>query len=76
MIQAKDQAGRELEFSVSGMHDDDLQIDEIYYLEGEPTVDEYTADWILAQYATEAYEYWMESKISAAEDFYEGRDHG
>jgi hypothetical protein len=72
MIKAKDQAGRALEFSVSGRHDDDLEINEIYYLEGDDQVDDETCEWVLDAYATEAHEYWREACQSAAEDYCEG----
>ena len=71
MIKAKDQAGRALEFNVCGRHEDDLEVDEIYYLEGEDKVSDETVEFVLNEYATQAHEYWIDQRIGAAEDYYE-----
>lgn len=70
MIKAKDQHGRALEFSVFGRYEDDIEIDEIYYLDetlGE--VDDETVDYVLNAYSTEIYEEWQENMIARAEDW-------
>ncbi len=67
MIKAKDKNGREIEFSVYGRHGDDIQIDEIYYVDGEDEVSEATVNWIQERYAEEIYEAWYMNMVDAAE---------
>lgn len=68
----KDQDGRDVELYVSGRYEDDITIDEIYYLDSSDDVSDETIDYIYDTYAEEIYQCWYEKQIGAAEDRWEG----
>jgi hypothetical protein len=69
MIRGTDQNGKELEFSVYGRYEDDIQIDEIYYLESEDEVTDETIDYVLDAYSDVISEEWYMNQVDAAESF-------
>ena len=67
MIRAKDENGNDLEFSIYGKYDDDIQIDEIYYINSEDEVSETTIDYVMDRYSNDIYEEWLMNQVDAAE---------
>ncbi len=63
-IIVKNEAGREIEISVYGDHDDDIQISEANYVDDlEADVSEADIEYIESHYSNELYEAWFERKI-------------
>lgn len=71
-MKVKDKDGREIQISVSGRYEDDIQIDEAYYVDSEEEVLDDVIDYIQSQYADEIYQEWYENKCGEAEYLYEG----
>ena len=68
----KDQSGREIEISVSGRYDDDIQIEEASYVDSDEEVSEETIEFIQDKFADKIYEEWYENKACESEYFFEG----
>jgi hypothetical protein len=60
--------GREVEFSVFGRYEDDLTIDDAYFVDSDEEVSQQDIDYIEKNYAQEIYEKWLEDQIARAED--------
>jgi hypothetical protein len=67
----QDKEGREIELSVCGKYDDDIQIDDAFYADDDSEVADETIDWIQDQYASEIYDEWYQNRIGAAEAAYD-----
>jgi hypothetical protein len=72
IMKVKDKSGRQIEISVYGRYEDDIQIDEAYYTDSEEEVSDETLDYIYSQYADAMYEEWYDNKVGEAEYYYEG----
>lgn len=67
---AKTKSGREVEFVVWGIYEDDIQVDDAFYvddIEGKEEVSDDDLDYIQDKYASEIYQEWLENQICAAE---------
>ena len=67
----QDSKGREVEISVYGRYDDDIQIDEAVYVDGDEEVPEEEIEYISETYADEIYQEWTENQACAAEAYYD-----
>lgn len=70
MITVKNAFGREIELSVCGAQDD-VQIDECYYVDGDDEVTNEDIDFIYHTYGDELYGAYMEHAIDRAEHLYD-----
>lgn len=68
----KDKKGNEIEISIGGAYEDDIQIEEAAYFDSDDEVSDETIDYILDTYADEIYTEWYENKAGEAESYYEG----
>ena len=68
----KDKRGNEIEISVYGQYEDDIQIDQADYVHSDDEVPESTIDYILDTYASEIYQEWYENKVGEADYYHEG----
>lgn len=69
----KNKDGREIEIeSVYGKYDDDIQIEEAYYVDTGEEVSEKDIDYIMDAYSSEIYDMWFQNGIMAAEYYWEG----
>lgn len=66
----KNKLGRELEITVYGKYDDDIQIDDAVYLDNDEEVSDEDIEYITKHYADEIYQEWIENKSSEAYDRY------
>ena len=71
-MKAFDSKGKEIELSVSGWYEDDIEIDDIYYIESEEEVPESEVEFIYERYSDSIYEAWLDKQIRTAEDSWEG----
>lgn len=63
----KDKAGREIEISVYGRYEDDIQIDSAQYVDGDDEVSEETCEYIYEHYQSELYEAWFDQQCGRAD---------
>lgn len=66
-----DKSGREIYISVYGKYEDDIQIDEAYYVDTEEDVPDDVIAYIYENYASEMYDQWYENKVCEAEYYYD-----
>jgi hypothetical protein len=72
-MQVNDKNGNEIEISVSGRYEDDIQIEEAYYVDetlGE--VSDETINYIQDNYAEDIYESWFDKQLGMSESIWEG----
>lgn len=67
-----DKEGRELEVTLYGKYEDDIQIDEIYYTDSDEEVSDSVIEYIYDKYSDKMYEEWFMDRCSDGESFYEG----
>ena len=76
----KDEQGREIELTLGGCNEDDIQIELINYVDSDEGVSEETIEYIYQTYADEMFEHWVDTMIGASADFNdylsEGDDNG
>ena len=72
MMIVKDQLDREIEISIYGLYEDDIQIDEAAYFDSEEEVSDETIEYILDTYADAIYAEWHDNKVGEAESYYGG----
>jgi len=64
----KDKDNREIEISVCGRYDDDIEISDAYYLDSDnEEVSDETIDYIMDAYSDDIYQEWYENQVCAAE---------
>ena len=69
----KDKSGREIEISVYGQYEDDIEITDAAYCDNlDEEVPDSVIDYIMDKYASEIYNEWFENQCGAAEYYYEG----
>jgi hypothetical protein len=68
-----DKDGNEIEISVTGRYEDDIQIEEVYYVdESLGEVSDKVVDYIMDNYQQEIYELWFDNQIGMSESICEG----
>lgn len=58
---------KEVYVSVYGKYDDDIQIDEAYYMDTETPLTDSEIEQVMNDYSSEIYEEWYENQVCAAE---------
>lgn len=71
-MKCKDENGKEMVVTVCGRYEDDLQIDDAYYVDSDDRVSDETIEYVYENYADAMYEEWYEGQIGRAEAYFEG----
>ena len=61
LMEIKNKDGREIEVSVYGKYDDDIQIEEAYYTDDNSDASDEDIEYIYNTYGDELYQLWYES---------------
>lgn len=72
MSKITDSKGREVEITVYGKYEDDIEISTATYVDDDSDLPEEEVDHVLNHYQDAIYEMWYENRCGAAEAFAEG----